>query len=319
MGIESSQMWVPEGSREGGLVINGESGGPPLITDITPESLIFGIIGDKRYTHIALAGLSAGLMQLMDEEIGAAVVEKEPDFFVHPWDRVMRSVPSIVGSVVDLDAEATAQWIRDKHKGVNGKDKHGVRYNALGSVPYQSAHYLFVNSLYETADRHLNLDVRLPGREEQLYQETRVWAGRYTLSTLKVAPTYEGYQDDWKDLRDNRLQMTPAAEYIIERLLKRDVPQLPGRFWSAMWRITPVRNAASEVISLATIGGLPEELRDRLEIPFSAEEAANLERIDSAIRWEHWDHLPDVIRLHKRTRRGISDRKKRDMELQEAA
>jgi uncharacterized protein (DUF2236 family) len=317
-----SELCIPPGARTAnGLVLTEELTGIPLVTDITPESLSFRIIGDKRYTHIALGAIPAGLELLMVEEIGAAVMDKEPEFFEKPWDRVIRSLPHIIGGVVDMDAEATGRSIRDKHKNVRGTDEHGVSYNALDVKAFKPAHYMFVKSLFETGDRHMNLDLTLPSSREQLYQETRVWAGRYGLPklTAEVAPTYAEFREEWQDLVDNRFMKTPAASYVIEKCLEGDIPPLPGTVWDMAWRAKPVRSGVSRVVGLAALGGLAPSLRERLEIPFSAKDEARLERLDSIVRLKQWDHLPNVVLLHKRARRGISDREKRDKELLKAA
>jgi uncharacterized protein (DUF2236 family) len=62
---------------------------------LRPGSMLWRWAGDRR---IGLTGLSAGILQLMHPAIGAGVVEHSA-FFTDPWDRILRSIPEIIGKV----------------------------------------------------------------------------------------------------------------------------------------------------------------------------------------------------------------------------
>src|SRR3954453_3429379 len=114
-----------------------------------PGSLLWRYAGDQR---LGFTGLSAGLLQLMHPGIGAGVVEHSA-FFTDPWDRIVRSIPEIIGVVYDEDPYATGRRIRNYHRGIEGVDPLGRHYRALDPETYWWAHATFQFAVEQLADR----------------------------------------------------------------------------------------------------------------------------------------------------------------------
>src|SRR5579863_7755631 len=93
---------------------------------IEPGSLLWHFAGDHR---LAFTGLSAGLLQLLHPAIGAGVADHS-NFFEDPWDRIIRSVPLIMGVVYDPQAESIGRRVRDIHRTIKGVDGQGRPYRA---------------------------------------------------------------------------------------------------------------------------------------------------------------------------------------------
>ena len=92
-----------------------------------PDSLLWRYAGD---TRIGLMGATIGLLQLAYPSLGQGVIEHS-DFFDDPMDRVVRSLPRILGTVYDDDGGATGIEVRDFHKDIKGRLPEGERYHAL--------------------------------------------------------------------------------------------------------------------------------------------------------------------------------------------
>src|SRR5260370_33191261 len=91
-----------------------EAAAPPAERlDLGPGSLLWRWAGD---TRIAFLGGTIGLLQLMHPAIGAGVLEQS-EFFNHPYGRVFRLLPSILGVVYDgPDASHTGRTAWDCHR-----------------------------------------------------------------------------------------------------------------------------------------------------------------------------------------------------------
>jgi uncharacterized protein (DUF2236 family) len=105
--------------------------------DLGPGTLLWRWAGDNR---LSFTGLSAGILQLMHPGLGAGVVEHSA-FFTEPWDRIIRSLPEIIGVVYDgPEAEVTGHRVRDYHRRIKGVDHLGRRYSALSPETFWWAH-----------------------------------------------------------------------------------------------------------------------------------------------------------------------------------
>jgi uncharacterized protein (DUF2236 family) len=95
--------------------------------------------------------------------------------------------------------------------------------------------------------------------------------------------------------------MTPEAEYALGMAQRRDVtrvPVFPPLVWKALAR-WPV----SETIRIFTVGGLPENVRRRFDIPWSDFDQLRLDAAEEAVR-KVWHRLPHRARYHPRAYAG---------------
>src|SRR5690349_24933738 len=93
-----------------------------------PDSMVWQHFGSRLgYLH----GAAYGILQNMLPALGAGVTQHS-DVYDDPWDRLIRSLPQILGVVYDgPDAAATAERIRRYHEPITGVDDEGRPYHAL--------------------------------------------------------------------------------------------------------------------------------------------------------------------------------------------
>jgi len=247
------------------------------------DSLLWRYAGDHR---LAFTGLSAGIMQLLHPAVGAGVAEHSA-FFTDPWDRIIRSLPQILGAVYDPKPEKLGHRVRDYHRPINGRDHHGRPYRALDPETFWWAHATFQHSVKQIVDR---FDThRLTSHEkEELYLDGVEWYRRYGVSMRPVPPDYWAYRVKWKQVCEEQLEMTPAAERVIDLALhdkSMELPFLPPGLKKIQSQVV------IPVLRLTAIGGLPAPLRQRLAIPWGAEEELEYQAFSRSVATA-WRFIP---------------------------
>jgi uncharacterized protein (DUF2236 family) len=270
---------------------------------IDPGSLLWRYAGDHR---ISFTGLSAGLLQLLHPAIGAGVAQHS-DFFNDPWDRIIRSLPQILGVVYspEADAEAIGRRVRERHRTIRGVDGRGRRYSALSGETFWWAHATFQWSTEMVADR---FDARrlTPAERDELYLDGVEWYRRYGVSMRPVPPDREAFGRRWAEVLAHDLEMNPAAERAIDLALHArttNLSFLPG--WTRPLQplvITPV-------LRLTAIGGLPPVVRRRFSIPWRADEELQYRAFQLAVR-EAWRNLPAALRYGPVAQAGYRARRR---------
>jgi uncharacterized protein (DUF2236 family) len=242
-----------------------------------PSSILWRYAGDRR---LALTGLSAGVLQLMHPGIGAGVAEHSA-FFTDPWDRILRSIPQILGVVYDTEPEVTGHRVRDYHRSIKGVDHRGRRYSALEPSTFWWAHATFQHSVKQVVDR---FDTHQLSNEERdsLYLDGVEWYRRYGVTMRQVPADYWAFRSEWKRNCADVLEMTPAAERAIDMALhdrgSMGVPFLPS--WTR-----PLHSVAvTPLLHLTAIGGLPSAVRKRFGIPWRIDEELEYQALQVAVR-----------------------------------
>jgi uncharacterized protein (DUF2236 family) len=269
--------------------------------DLGPDSVLWRYAGD---TRIAFMGGTIGLLQLMHPAIGAGVMQHS-NFFEDPMDRVIRSLPAILGAVYDgPEAAATGRWVRDEHTAIKGLDAQGRRYHALTPETYWWAHATFQFMAEQVVDRYD--DRRLSATErEQLYQEGLVWYRRYGVSEREVPPTRAAFQERWDHYCCEVLEMNDAAAFVLDLLDKPVRLGLPGPLspLNGVVRRSPLPKLLGVPARISAIGGLPPVVRERFDIPWSWADQLQLDSLELAIR-KAWRFVPFSVRWQPRAQAG---------------
>jgi len=251
-------------------------------------------------------GGTIGLLQTMHPAIGAALIDHS-NFFEDPADRVFRSLPAILGTVYDVDAEATGRDVRDRHASIKGVSADGGTYHSLHPETFWWAHATFqymVEQVVDRFDRH-QLTVR---EREQLYAEGIEWYRRYGVSDRPVPETRAAFQQHWDRCCEEVLQPNEATDWLIETMLARrmpkmgTVPNLPS--WTEPVLGTRLaRRLLQPGVRLTSFGGLPPVVRERFGIPWTRLDELRLRQIERAIR-NGWWLVPPALRWQPRARDG---------------
>jgi|GEM_PF-6828569 len=256
----------------------------------------------RRYN--LLTATAYGVVQTMHPAISAALMSDQSDFFQNPLDRLHRSMNPILGALFDPDREATGHMIRDRHKDIQGTyvgaDGQIHHYHALSPDSFGFAHDTFGMMVETGVERYATDDLPSDWREE-LHQGDRGWYSSYGVSMRGVAPDRASAQKKRDYYFANVLEMTPAAELLLNQAANRELgrpPNVPKAVWKVVGEMT------SEKVRLFMFGGLPEELRERHNIPFSDADRKKMAAYDEHIR-DIFPHLPDYLAHFTRARKGM--------------
>jgi uncharacterized protein (DUF2236 family) len=220
-----------------------------------PGSLIYESYGNR--LGYLCAG-ATGLMQLMYPPLGRGV-EQHSEFYDEPLERLLRSVPQIMGTIFDGDrAGAQAIQIREFHRDIKGTMPSGERYHALDPDTFFWAHATFIDVALRVDDLYRRHPMNLRQREAY-YAECVEWWRMYGLSMRVVPKTYGDFQEYWDHHVDQVLEVTPAAQGLIDfmnRPWAMKQPWLPQPVWVPMTRLggIPARDVS--------VGALPPRLRE---------------------------------------------------------
>jgi uncharacterized protein (DUF2236 family) len=226
----------------------------------------------------------------MHPAIGAGVVDHS-NFFTDPWDRILRSMPQILGVIYDEDGEGTGRRVRNYHRRITGVDHDGRPYQALEPSTFWWAHATFQNAVQQVVDRFDHRRLTAHERQE-LYLDGVEWYRRYGVSMRNVPADHAAFRAEWQRYCRQELEMTPAAERAVDIALharRQEVPFLP-------WWTKPLQPlVVTPMLRLTAIGGLPGGLRRRLGIPWRPDEEAEYRMLQLAVR-ETWRLLPPAFR-----------------------
>lgn len=271
--------------------------------DISPGSLLWHYAGDHR---LALTGLATGILQLMHPAIGAGVVDHS-DFFIDPWDRIVRSIPQILGVIYEENPEALGHRVRNYHRTIQGVDEQGRRYRALDPSTYWWAHATFQHATEQVADR-FDTHRLSPDERQELYRDGVEWYRRYGVSMAPVPPSYDAFRTEWDRCLHEVLELTPAAERALDMALHdrtTKVPFLPR--WTRM--LQPL--VVNPVLRLTAIGGLPAPVRERFSIPWRVDDEVQYRVLQFAVR-EAFRNLPAFLRYGPTASAGYRARREAD-------
>jgi uncharacterized protein (DUF2236 family) len=243
----------------GGLRGNGLPGPPGNLPRLGPGSLTWRHFGDLRS---ALLILRTGTLQSMHPAIGAALVEHS-DVFENPWNRLLRSVPPILGVVYGSQPSATGASVRDYHRHVKGTDARGREYRALEPDTYFWAHATFFESQIATAE--LFGEPLTEAEKQQLYAESLDWYALYGVTSRPAPPDFASFEVYWQDTIDHVLEATEPALWGFESAARWPAPfrWLGGPQWFLLRR--PVGTTLTW-IARGTVGPV---VRERLGLGWS--------------------------------------------------
>jgi uncharacterized protein (DUF2236 family) len=270
------------------------SSGAPL----GPDSLTWRYLGDSRN---ALLAARAGILQAMHPAIDAGLKEHS-DFFVNPWNRIIRSAGPILGVVYDEDWQTTGRTVRDFHRPIKGIARDGTRYAALDPETYFWAHATFFEA--QIATQELFGTPLSIAAKTQLYAESITWYARYGVSMRPVPSDYAAFEEYWNEMFDDVLEPTSIARAAVRKpkhRLPAPYPWIDGPAWAIPY---PLLVGVSTWLIRGT---LPARARELLELEWSPRDEAALRAVALAVR-AGWNVLTGRLRRLPRARPAGSSR-----------
>ena len=234
---------------------------------IGPGSLLWDAAGDLRGLLVLFR---IGLIQNMHPAVSRALEEHSGEVFLkNPWNRLLRSIPPILGVIYDADPEATGRRVRAFHAGIQGQMADGRRYHALQPELFFWTHATFVEGIL--AARAVFDRPYTRAQCEQLYQESITWWRRYGMPMHPVPPDYAAFSRYWDEML-RTLEPTPITHHALNLgRTPRPFESIPQPLW---WVLDPLVHRFSRWLARGT---LPPLLRERLGLRWS--------RLDGALLW----------------------------------
>jgi uncharacterized protein (DUF2236 family) len=194
----------------------------------------------------------------MHPAVSRALVQHSGEIFLtNPWNRLLRSVPPIIGVVYDPTPDKVGQHVRDYHVSIKGELDDGTPYHALNPEIFFWTHATFLQGLI-----HVRSYMDKPftqAEKEQLYRESITWYSRYGLSMRPVPADYAAFETYWNRMIETTLQPTPITTHALNMgRTPRPFDFIPHAAWRM---IDPLLYKFAIWFSRGT---LPDVLRQRL-------------------------------------------------------
>lgn len=239
-------------------------------------SVVWRYFGDARNM---LLGPPLLVLQVAHPVVGAGVLQHS-NYREEPWQRLIRTYLSLSTIIYggQRGAEREAARLRRLHETIKGVDGQGRRYHALNPEAYLWVHATLVQG---GVDAH-----RVFGRpltDEQIaeyYADMRQVGLLLGLREHHLPVDWASFRDYYDERVLHRLENNQAVWDVIDsvRRLKK-----PSRFIpDLLWR--PLGASAGRLAHLVLVGALPEVMRDRLGLEWSAEQERRLRRFARLVR-----------------------------------
>lgn len=262
---------------------------------IGPGSLTWRLFGDRMATILFLG--RSGTLQNMHPAVSAAL-QDHSNFFDNPWDRLIRSLPPIMGVIFDPPKADTGGTVRDFHKDIKGTDANGKRYHALNPDIFWWTHVTFVETIIAFNERFA-VPLTL-AEKDQLIKESVTWWRQYGLSDTPVIDNYADFDAYWNHMLDHELERNATTDYALNvgEAQVPPPPNVPGWLWALVRQPTMA-------ISVWQINALlPPRAREILGLTWTARDERRL-RLLAGIVKAVWPRMPDRVRYLPRAYQGM--------------
>src|SRR3989440_2250379 len=256
-GTRSGERQPPRRRR-----LPGDSGGRlPTMSDVGlfgPGSLTWRVNREG----VLLLGGGAALVLQVAHPLVAAGVEEHSNYREDPWGRLYRTLDLttkiVFGSTPEAEEAAARIWhVHGRVHGVTrepgGRYPAGTPYDARSPELLMWVHATLVNTALEVYTRYVEA---LSIDEQRAYYEEQKLLGEQVGVPREHQPdTFADFNDYFREMvASDRIAVTDALRDVVGATLRPDMPF--------------VMRPAIEAINLATVGLLPQRLREDLGLPW---------------------------------------------------
>ncbi|HEX5909227.1 MAG TPA: oxygenase MpaB family protein [Thermoleophilaceae bacterium] len=235
----------------------------------TPGSPVWRAFNDVRLLNTS--GF-ATLLQVAHPTVGHGV-HQYSSFVKDPWGRLLRTLDYVHGTIYggpELAGEIGAR-VRNMHKSIKGTKADGSRYSAMEPDAFAWVHATLAHSVFEG---YRVFATPMTSHEREAFWREWLGVGRLIGVRERDLPQRaSGFKEYFDAVVDEQLQWTPAIPEVLDTLSAAPPPSVPG-LRPGVWRL--LRRPMAAQLRVATVGLLPERLRRRLELPYSARERRTL-------------------------------------------
>ncbi|WP_347960998.1 oxygenase MpaB family protein [Gordonia aurantiaca] len=270
----------------------------PRQADIGPGSLTWRIFGQRL---LCLIVPYTGTLQNMHPAVGQSLQEVS-NFFDDPIDRIVRSIPPIMGVVYDDPEKQTGLMVRDFHHDIKGHLPSGERYHALDPDTYWWTHATFIDTVI-TISKYFGTPLT-EAEKDQLVREGVTWWKRYGLSMRPVIDNYRDFQAYWNRMHEQVLESNKTTDFATGKGGRSAMPKtLPVRVPAPLWRLA-IEPAVRRVGSWLMSAMMSQRARDILGLNWSTTDELAFEALCYSVRLI-WPRLPLKLRYFPRAYAAI--------------
>lgn len=245
-----------------------------------PDSLVWKHAGDN--LQLLMAGTTIGL-QVAHPIVGAGVGDHSV-FKKDPWGRLKRTTEWGLRLLYGGPTKALQAGVelRDMHRDIKGADSQGRKYFALDPEAYAWVHMTTYYTLV-TTQKLFGEKPFTAAEEAQLYRE---WLQQGRVMRIRAEDMPSDVAAFWiyfENMIANRLEDTEMVRYILDVSFSKvkKPPQLkfiPEAVWNSFYAGT------GKWMRLAAVATMPQSLRDKLNLPFTAKDQKRFERFRRLVR-----------------------------------
>lgn len=217
---------------------------------------------------LAAAGFAL-LLQVAHPTVGHGV-HQHSAFTRDPWGRLLRTLDYVYGTVYggpELAGSMGAR-LRTMHRPITGHLPDGRRYSALEPGAFAWVHATLAVGLFRGSER---LGGPMSESDKAAFYAQWRDVGRLIGVRRRDLPEdYDGFEAYVARVIAEELERTPAVPAVLDLLCRPPAPDVPG-VPPALWSVLRVPAAAG--LRATTTGLLPPELRERLGLRFTRENA----------------------------------------------
>jgi len=211
----------------------------------------------------------ATLLQVAYPTVGHGVHEYS-SFLKDPWGRLLRTLDYVHGTIYggpEMAGRLGAR-VRGMHKGIRGTTPDGKRYNAMEPEAFAWVHATLALAIVEG---HRVFAREMRDDEKQAFLDEWLRVGRFIGVREQDLPArWPEFEAYCERVIVEKLRWTPAVPEVLATFRGRKPPNVPG-LPRALWRL--VHAPLSLQLRITTFGLLPQEVRERLDLPFSRTDA----------------------------------------------
>jgi uncharacterized protein (DUF2236 family) len=241
---------------------------------VGPDSVAWRTTSDARLYFAMLYPL---LLQVAHPTVGAGVRDYS-DFEERPWNRLLRTVDYVSLLVYGGHAAVPAgRRLRELHGNFRGVRQDGKRYHALEPDAYAWVHATLIDT-YVSGHAHFGRPMG-EAEVERFYREYRGLGRLIGVRQRDLPEDWASFRSYFERMKREELVRTTSVDNVLETI-KRVAPPMP--IPDLLWRA--VRLPARRALWLGGVGLLDKPLRERLGIPWSRNDEAQLRALGAISR-----------------------------------
>jgi uncharacterized protein (DUF2236 family) len=220
------------------------------------------------------------VLQVAHPTVGAGVAEHS-SYKRDPWGRLFRTL-DFTNSLIYAEPLVAATFARDlraAHTRIKGVKADGGRYHALEPGAYAWVHATLFGAI---TSAHARFGIPLQrAQQEQFWIEWRGLGRLLGVRDRDLPVTLDGYEAYFEEMVREVLEDNESVRGVIETLNEFTALPVP-RYAQPVWRLGSL--PAAHALRLATVGMLPDVLRERFGLRWTHAQEVELRTLGWASR-----------------------------------